>query len=63
MVLVAQKWRSFVGENVQQQLQTSTKVCVCAFICFVSVGMPDCSINGMLVELCDGNAQDNGSCG
>lgn len=36
---------------------------MCVFICLVSVGMPggNCSMNGMLLESCDGNAEDNGS--
>ena len=59
--LTALKWRSFVQQDIQQQLHFSTTVCVCVctcvYVCPVSVSMQgcNCSISGMLVEFRDLN--------
>lgn len=53
VALSAPTWRSFVGEDVQQQLHSSTTVCVCVFLFHSVCQAVNCSIKGMLVEFCE----------
>lgn len=56
----------YIVVSVTQKREHTTTAALhdkmCAFICSVSAGMPggNCSMNGMLLESCEGNAEDNG---